>query len=72
MPRLTVAAAVKGAAVWAAQALVFDALFQVQGYRWGALAALLALGGAVFAAAALALRVADLRELRGYLRRRRA
>lgn len=72
VPRLTVAAAVMGAAVWAAQALVFDALFQVQGYRWGALAALLALGGAVFAAAALALRVADLRELRGYLRRRRA
>lgn len=69
--RLAMAAAVMGAAVWAAQALVFDALFQVQGYRWGALAALLALGGAVFAGAALALRVADLAELRLYLRWRR-
>lgn len=72
VPRLTAAAAVMGAAVWAAQAAVFDALFQLQGYRWGALAALLALGAAVFAAAALALRVADPRELRGYLGRGRA
>jgi putative peptidoglycan lipid II flippase len=72
VPRLVAAAAVMGAAVWAAQAAIFDALFQVQGYRWGALAALLAVAGAVFAGAALALRVADPRELRGYLRRRRA
>ncbi|WP_337876938.1 murein biosynthesis integral membrane protein MurJ [Elioraea sp.] len=72
VPRLVAAAAVMGAAVWAAQAAIFDALFQVQGYRWGALAALLAVAGAVFAGAALALRVADPRELRGYLKRRRA
>lgn len=72
VPRLAAAAALMGAVVSGGQALVFDALFHAQGYRWGALAALLTLGVAAFAAAALALRVADAGELGLYLRRRRA
>ena len=72
LPRVVLAAATMGAAIWVAQELVFDTLFRAQGYRWGALGLLIALGAAVFAAGALALRVADPGELRGYLRRRRA
>ena len=68
--RVTEAAAM-GAAIWVAQALVFDTLFQAQGFRWGALAALIALGAMVFAVAALALRATDPGELKAYLRRHR-
>lgn len=71
LPRLVAAAAVMGVAIWSAQHVAFDALFRVQGYRWGALGTLIALGAGVFGSAALALRVADIAELRGYLRRRR-
>jgi putative peptidoglycan lipid II flippase len=70
VPRLGAAAAAMGIAVWAAQTLVFDVLFRAQGYRWGALGLLIALGAAVFGAGALALRVTDLAALRGTLRRR--
>jgi putative peptidoglycan lipid II flippase len=70
VPRLVVAAAVMGLAIWAAERFAFDALFRVQGYRWGALGTLIALAVGVFALATLALRVTDIAELRGYLRRR--
>lgn len=72
LPRLAGAAATMGLAVWAAQTFAFDELFRLRGQRWGALGLLIALGAGVFAAAALALRLADPAELRGYFRRRRA
>jgi putative peptidoglycan lipid II flippase len=71
VPRLVMAAAVMGLAIWAAQHFAFDPLFRARGYRWGALGLLIALGAAMFGMAAWALRVADPVELRGYLRRRR-
>ncbi|WP_291299302.1 murein biosynthesis integral membrane protein MurJ [Elioraea sp.] len=68
--RITLAAAAMGCVLWAARVWLFDALFELRGIRWPALAALLALGGVVFAALALAFRAADVGEIRGYLRRR--
>jgi putative peptidoglycan lipid II flippase len=69
--RIALAAALTGLALWAARAAVFDGLLALRHWRWGALAGLLGLGAAAYAAVALATRAADLAEISGYLRRRR-
>ena len=68
--RIALAAALMGASLWGARAVLFDDLLALRLYRWGALAGLLALGGAAYVALALAFRAADVAEIRGYLRRR--
>lgn len=70
--RIGLAAVLMGLALWAVRASVADDLLLLRGFRWGALAALLGFGGAVFAGLALAFRAADMAEIRGYLRRRRS
>jgi len=68
--RIALAAALMGAALWAARVALFDDLLALRLYRWAALAGLLCLGGAVYAALALAFRAAEIAEIRVYLRRR--
>ena len=69
--RIALAAAGMGLALWAGRVALFDDLLALRHWRWGALAGLLGLGGAAYAALALASRAADLAEIIGYLRRRR-
>ncbi|MFQ3622366.1 MAG: murein biosynthesis integral membrane protein MurJ [Acetobacteraceae bacterium] len=71
LPRLLLASVLMGVAVWAAGTLAFASLLLARGLRWLGLAGLIGLGIAVFAAAALAFRLADPAELRALVRRRR-
>jgi hypothetical protein len=61
-----------GLALWGLRVALADELLLLRGFRWGVLAGLIGAGGLIYAALALALRAADVAELRGYLRRRRA
>jgi len=72
LPRTMLAAATMGLALWAVQDRVFAAALDAQGWRWLALGAVVASGGAVFAIAGRLLSAYDLRELRSALQRRRA
>ncbi len=69
--RILVAATAMGLALWGLRVCLADELLLLRGFRWGVLAGLIGAGGLVYAALALALRAADLGELREYLRRRR-
>ncbi|MCU0984377.1 MAG: polysaccharide biosynthesis C-terminal domain-containing protein, partial [Acetobacteraceae bacterium] len=69
--RILLAATAMGLALWALRVWLVDELLLLRGFRWGVLAGLIGAGGLVYATLALALRAADLGELRGYLRRRR-
>ncbi len=71
LPRLLLASALMGSGVWAAGRLAVAPLLRDSGLRWIGLAGLIGLGIVLFAAAALALRLTDLAELRALLRRRR-
>jgi putative peptidoglycan lipid II flippase len=70
--RILLAAVAMGLALWGMRGAVADDLIALRFYRWAVLAGLIAAGGAAYAALALAVRAADIAELRGYLRRRRA
>ncbi|MDW8443112.1 MAG: murein biosynthesis integral membrane protein MurJ [Acetobacteraceae bacterium] len=70
--RLLLASAATGVVVWAAETRLLAGLFAARGLRWAALAGLIGLGIGVFALTALALRVADPREVLGQIRRPRA
>ena len=67
--RILLAAALMGLTLWGARAVLFDDLLALRLYRWGALAGLLGLGAAAYAALALALRAAHPAEIKAYLRR---
>ena len=68
--RIALAAVLMGLLLWAARAAVVDGLLALRHWRWAALAGLIGAGAATYAALALALRAADLAELKAYLRRR--
>ena len=70
LPRIVAASAVMGAAVAGLMRLLGPAL-QSPGHRYGALAALVFGGMAVYGAAALAFGAVRVADLRGQLRRRR-
>jgi putative peptidoglycan lipid II flippase len=71
LPRMLVAAAAMGVALWGGQRVLFDPLRGHHGLRWAGLAALIALGLAAYGAAGELLGAFDLRaSLATTLRRR--
>lgn len=70
--RLVLASVAMGAIVWAGETVLFAGLLAARGLRWVGLAGLIGLGVAVFALAAVVLRVTDPREVLAQIRRRRA
>lgn len=68
LPRLIFASIVMGAAIWFGADILADAL-ATPGLRWAALLGLVAVGGAIYGAAALAFRAISLADLKAAVRR---
>ena len=71
LPRIGLASAAMAATLWLVQHDLFNPAAMSHGLRWAGLAVLVGGGGAVYAAAGLALGAFDARELMGRVRRRR-